>query len=824
MPSIPTVGSLHIPVSTAVVETLRDLATELDAKSGSIIGRGSDVMEQMNSTAVEFSELVSEPLRRQGAESIEAARKAMQGSVWGSTVTGQWADDAETYQKLAERYQGLWAEQVASDFGVTPASAGITGGMPSDVQAKVMDNAVAEAGAGSLATFQGVINAAYEQYKLDAKTAGSHLKGGPTPANLKSLAAGGGASWAMFNLFGAAAGVPPLTGQEGKEFAEWLREFINEDEALPADKRKMLEAILALAAEARDKQQNGGTLTTGQLDFLEQFFKGMEQPWTEHNPIQTGVLYLIPDILKGSDTPAADQALIMAAMGGGLLALSDPRIGGGGARMPGSMKTLVDHFFGTGDKPPYSRETGAELRALGKFFGAMRDQGGLDDLEGGKEYSAALTLAIADADSSYRLGSEDELISVLEVSTRNRDANAALLTGGLQHPDYGKETPEHVLRGLFGPQWKDDGKAAAGLIDWIGDDASSKDPAVADRAAQSAYALFTTMTNETPGSHWDQSAYDFFTDSYGEIGSFQDAPIGAANPEIAFAMGKTAAGYLDYFSAADNSGDDALSLGNPASQMYLSLDTRQNFVEMIMGSPAAGQKFGEAAYAHTLAEAAYADAWQDPEEARTQANESGMLMGLLDNGFNKVFTEAQTDADRATALATQHSNWTRAGAAAAKELILELPGTRSLGRLAQQGVRQLTELFKWTPGVAQSHNFIWEKGLTPDPADFQQTWDRSKEEWDFAVNHAVAQQALKDPDSGITIADIERADPRLVENGRLRPADELLGANEAPVNGSVNKNLDHRLATEELHRLFGDKLSDKLNEYLKTFDAQRKDQ
>jgi hypothetical protein len=812
-----------VPVSNAVVETLRELATELDAKSGSIIGRGADVMERMNSTAVEFTELVAEPLRRMGTESIEAARKAMQGSVWGSTVTGRWADDAEAYQKIAEQYSGLWAEQVANNFGVTAESAGVTAGMPSDVQAKVMDNAVADAGAGSLSMFQTVIDKAYEKYKQDAKTAGTLLKGGPTPANLKTLAAGGGTSWTMFNVFGAAAGVPPLTGKNGAEFAEWLRDFINEDEALPADQRKMLEAILALAAEAQDKQQNGGKLTADQLDFLEQFFKGMDQPWTDTNPIQTGVLYLIPDILEGSKTPQADQDLILAAMGGGMLALSDPRLGGGGTRMPETMKTLVDRFFGGANRPEYSRETAAELRGLGKFFGAL-DGRGLDELEGGKEYSAALTLAIADADSGFRIGSEDELLNILEVSTRNRDANAALLTGALQHPDYGKDSPEHVLRGLFGPQWKDDGKAAAGLIDWIGDDAASKVPAERDRATESAYALFTTMTDESKSSHWNESAYEFFSDSYGKMNGFENAPIGAANPAVAMAMGKSAAPYLDYFSAADNGGDSKPSFDNPASRMYLSMDTRQNFVELIMGSPAAGDAFGTAAYKHVLAEAAYADQWPDTESAKSQAAESGMLMGLLDHGFTKVFEDAQADADKATSLANQHANWSRASAAAAKELILELPGVKSLGTLANQTIRQLTEGFKWTPGVAQSHDFIWDKGTTPDPKDYDQTWDRSKEEYDFAVNHAVMQQLLKDPKSGITIQDLQEVDPRLVENGKLRPADELLKANDAPVKGSVDKNLDHRLATEELHRLFDDKLSAKIDQYLRDFDDQRKDQ
>jgi len=823
MASIPTAASLSIPESKADVGSLREGATALDAKSGAIIGRGSEVMERMNSTAVEFSDLVSGHLRKRGTEAVDAARRAMEGSVWGSAVTGQWADAAETYQKLAASLQSQWSEAVAGGFGVTAASAGVTGGMPSDVAAKVMDNAMADAGASQLAGLQSTISAAYETYKEEAGKAGTRLTQGPTPANLKSLASGGGTTWALFNLFGAAAGVPPLTGAQGKEFAEWLREFINEDEALPADKRRMLEAILALARDAQDKQRHGGQLTAGQLDFLEQFFKGMDQPWTEHNPVQTSVLYLIPDILDHSKTPQADQDLIMAAMGGGLLALSDPRIGGGGTRMPDSMKTLVDHFFGKGDKPPYSHETAAQLRGLGEFFGAMKGRG-LDDLEGGKEYSAALTLAIADADPAFRRSAEDQLIDVLEVSTRNRDANHGLLTGGLQHPDYGKDTPEHVLRGLFGPQWKDDGKAAAGLIDWIGDDASSKDRAVADRATEAAFALITTMTNEDKAGHWDQSAYEFFTDSYGEMGGFENAPIGVANPEVAFAMGKSAAAYLDYFGAADNGGDSALSLSNPASQMYLSMDDRRNFVEMIMGSPAAGDKFGEAVYKHVLSEAAYADQWQDPTAAKTQALENGMLTGLLDHGFNKVFEDAQADADRATSLATQHANWTRAGAAAAKELILELPGTRSLGKISQQAIRQLTETFKWTPGVAQSYDFIWESGTKPDPADYKQTWDNSNEQWDFAVNHAVASQALKDPHSGITIADIEKADPRLVENGKLRSAADLLGANDAPVKGSPKENLDHRLAREELHRLFDKDLAAKVERYVDVFNDQRKDQ
>ncbi|KPC76063.1 hypothetical protein ADL26_05315, partial [Thermoactinomyces vulgaris] len=160
----PTAASLNVPESKADVPSLREGATEFESKSGTIIGRGGDVMAQMNATAVEFTELVSEQLRSKGAESIEAARKAMEGWVGGSAVTGKWADAAETYQQLAANYTALWSEAVSSGFGVTAESAGVTGGMPGDVASRVMDNAMAEAGAERLAGMQSVVNAAYETY------------------------------------------------------------------------------------------------------------------------------------------------------------------------------------------------------------------------------------------------------------------------------------------------------------------------------------------------------------------------------------------------------------------------------------------------------------------------------------------------------------------------------------------------------------------------------------------------------------------------------------------------------------------------------------
>jgi hypothetical protein len=842
MPSIPTLGSLNVPVSNAVVESLRDLATELDAKSGSIIGRGSDVMERMNSTAVEFTELVAEPLRRMGAESIEAARKAMQGSVWGSTVTGRWADDAEAYQKIAEQYAGLWAEQVANNFGVTAESAGITAGMPSDVQAKVMDNAIADAGAGSLAMFQTVIDKAYEKYKQDARTAGTLLKGGPTPANLKTLAAGGTTTWTMFNVFGAAAGVPPINGAGGTALAEAMIDYLSgKDGDIPPDLLASIRALLALGDRAQDLQQQGGRLAADQVDFLQNLFKGLDVPWNDDDPNLGNVLYMLPAWLKDREVPADQQTLVLGAFGGGLLALSSEKIGGSFAKLPESLQNTLGFYTGKVkdfDVP----ELKDQLIALAPMLGATAAKSvGLGGLEGGKEFSASLTFAVADFYSdvmarrpAYSVPYTDldaYAPTLLSASTRNELADYEILTGRLQHPELGKDTPEHTLRSLFGHAWNDQGKGAAGLIDWIGTDAVTKARAAADRATEAAYALFTTVTDRDNASGlWKESAYDQFTDSYGRIGSFEKAPIGAANGAITYAMAKAAVPYLDYFAETDTSGKDRLFMEKDpnAADMYLSMQTREDFVELIMGGDASRDKFGEEAYRKVLLDAAYANDWKDTEEADEEAMRAGQLMGLLDTGFQRVFDDANVDANEATTKSTQEASWARAGAAAVKEVVTELPVVRGIGRGAQQIIRQITESFKWTPGVAQSSDLIWEKGVAPKPSDYDRAGAPSYEQFNFAVTHTVIEQQLKDPNSGISIDDVRQTDARLVEkdaNGtwRLRPADEILKLQEPSGNPEHKGMYTYTDAETQLHRLLEEKLADKVDKYNETFNDQRKD-
>jgi hypothetical protein len=430
-----------------------------------------------------------------------------------------------------------------------------------------------------------------------------------------------------------------------------------------------------------------------------------------------------------------------------------------------------------------------------------------------------MTLAVADSNKFASTVDNDSLQHILEYSLRNKDANAALLLGDLTHPEFGKHTPEHVLRGVFGPNWSDDGAAASRLIDWIADDVGSGNKALADRATEAAFVVFTTMTDRGEPNHWSwrESAYDFFTDHYGSPGGFQDAPIGQGNPAVSLAMAKTGAAFFDVLNAPDIEADSKLQFTNQPGEpdMYLSMQTRKDFVEMIMGGDASRDAFGKEAYKYVLAHAAFADEWKNDEEAYEEAMKGGALMGLLDHGLQQVIDEAQMDADAETTQATQHANWARAGAAAVKEVVTELPMVRGLGRGWQQLIRQSAESFKWSPGVAQSHDFFWSKGVTPEIKNYE--GDAGYEAFGFGATYAVTEQLLKDTNSGLTVEDIRQNHPQLVEKGangdwQLKSSEDLM----------KDTRYTYREATRDLQSMFDKDLDGKLDHYIQNSDHQRK--
>ncbi|MEU5873474.1 hypothetical protein AB0A73_18195 [Glycomyces sp. NPDC047369] len=826
MATIPTLGSFDPPTTTADEGALEDAARAMDAQSGRIIGRGTETASRMATTAVEFSELVSEPIRTRGGEFLSAATAAMEGAVWGSAVTVKWAGSVREYKEAVKALLAEWESAVGDAFGIRESQVG--GGTPNLTPAEreaATEEATAYAGQLKLAEMNAAANAAYEKFKGDAADAGGMLKGGPTPKNLHAMAADGGVdSWSLFNVFGMDAPMP-LTGDWGGVLGKDLLDAIargNIDD-LPAEVRGQLGVLQALVERAHHLQSTGGTLSAGELAYLEQFFGAVDKS-----------VFDMPDLLGDTNWSDADKSLILAGMGGGLLALSDETLGGGTKRLPSSVAAFVDTYVGKGrgaDLKPQHHD-GDELRALAAMLGAVDDRG-MALMTGGKEFSGALTIAVAEhldgEAGGFSIG-EDTARTILDHSTANFAANTALLNGDLQHPFYKEHTGEAVLRGLFGHQWSDGGAGGVGIIDWIPRLATSDDPELRNLATEAAYHLMTTMSDDQADGPWKDSAFQFFTDSYGKIGDFAKAPLGVANPLIAQSMGRTAIAYIDYLDAPNIDRDSQLTLSDDprADDMFLDKGTRARFVELVMGDKTAGNALGEAAYAKVIGEAGGMGGWDGWQDARKEALEDGGLIGLLDTAYRNVYEDATGDAADEASLDKQHATWVRSASTVLKEIVTELPAVKPIKGVGQMLIKEALELGKWGPNQVES-SAIWQFSDNGAPAQGDRAGDPEYEKFGFEVTHSVVSNLLDDPKSGVGIDDVRAIDSRLVEKGsdgqyRLRPADELLTVNEPPTSDEHRGNLDFREANAALQHLLPDRVGKLYESYVDAFVDQRKDQ
>jgi hypothetical protein len=826
MAAIPTLGSFDPHLTDADEDALDDAARSLDSHSGRILGQGTDVVARMATTAVEFSELVSEPIKQRGGEFLTAATSAMEGAVWGSAVTTKWATAVREYKAVVKKLKADWAAAVDDRFGIRESQVGgVTPNYTAAEREAATQFATATAGQDKLAEVNAAAGAAYDKFKEEARDARDRLKEGPTPENLRAMATDGGVgSWALYSVFGESAPMP-LTGTWGGVLGKDLLDAIARGriDDLPAELRGQLGVLRALIERAHHLEGIGnGTLSKGELAYLEAFFGAVDKD-----------LFKMPELLEETGWSEADKALILGGMGGGLLAVSNEKLGGGTGRLPDSVRNFVEAYTGgRGGKPAVKPQhhDGDELRALASMFDNLD---GMAGMTGGKKFSAAMTIAVAEhldgEAGGFSIG-EDTARTILGHSTANFEANTAILKGDVQHPYYKEATSEAVLRGLFGHQWSDGGAGATGIIDWIPRAAASDDKELADLATTAAYHLITTTSNDKAQGPWNESAYQFFTDGYGDIGEFDKAPLGVANPLIAQSMGRTAITYIDYLDSPNVDRDSELTLSDKAraDDMYLDKGTRARFIELVMGDKTAGNALGEAAYAKVIAEAGDMANWQNWSDARKEALEDGGLIGLIDGAYKKVYEDATDDAASEATMDKQHATWVRSASTILKEVVTEIPGVKAVKGVGQVLIREALELGKWSPNQVESSG-IWQFSDNKGPSEGEREGDPEYEKFGFEVTHSVVENLLADKKSGVDIDDVRAVDSRLVEKGadgeyRLRPADELLTVNDPPTSKEHRGNLDFREANAALQQLFGKKLGNRYESYIDAFVDQRKDQ
>lgn len=238
-------------------------------------------------------------------------------------------------------------------------------------------------------------------------------------------------------------------------------------------------------------------------------------------------------------------------------------------------------------------------------------------MELGEDTSLKLTSAVSEVagaipsehnrnnlDITYRPDEQGNatMSKLLNFAVANEDANHTLLTEGAE-PN-GRDA-EQILTDLYTFDWDDEGRAAAGLTDWIAEGENSADPSEPDRSREALVGLMDVMTSESmqeklarTGQEVEDTMQVFDADGESRTEDFEwkDVSIGHLNPEIASGFADVFDAHIDAFASLDGmeTGEPIPGFDNSYEDgdLMLARDSREAFAEIIAGSEnAAGQMF-----------------------------------------------------------------------------------------------------------------------------------------------------------------------------------------------------------------------------------------
>ncbi|MFE9243577.1 hypothetical protein [Nocardiopsis sp. NPDC006938] len=479
-----------------------------------------------------------------------------------------------------------------------------------------------------------------------ARERATMLEEGPETKNLKEMVEAGVLGWSAYNILGAHEDIPlPVTEAEAVKLSRELEPYLNGDKE-PNDRfYEILATITAVSTRAALLQEanrshfgNPRNLGEEEIAFLEKFYEELEG-MTPH-----GIVRIVP-WLEGDDGPEwnpEQRRAFMSSVADGLITLSDEGIGGGQDKLPNSTQRLAnglpattweedkgrfdwlsDKVFENGLRP--FTESALGIHELGwKPTGSLQwlqdavefsdlIQHTSTDLHGGTEFSANLTLSTghhidnitgdvlkeprSHLDELLKINLIEDpqipLSDLLDVTTRNEQANYDILTGERSHPGHDIDDPRsegmpefkensQALLGLYAHNWDDDGKAVAGLTDWIPEFAQGT-PEQAQMAGEATVALMETLAG---GEHGQP-----FHDTHEVDSSDHNRAVTEINPKLTESFNKIYLTYEDDFilnsktneyGAVSFSDEGLLLHTSGENALQLTRNTKQGFLQLLI--------------------------------------------------------------------------------------------------------------------------------------------------------------------------------------------------------------------------------------------------
>ncbi|WP_304452335.1 hypothetical protein [Nocardiopsis sp. YSL2] len=340
----------------------------------------------------------------------------------------------------------------------------------------------------------------------------------------------------------------------------------------------------------------------------------------------------------------------LGVLGDGLLALSDPELGGGYDRLPESVRRAAEGPFleTSGDAPIYHMSTYQEdARALSALLGHTADE-----LQGGYTLSTNLTMSAGSYNYFWGEGengwlTSEELAPLVDVGTRNEDANYFILTGEQPETaadvdlDYPDSFREQTVQGLLTYEWHDQGETARQFTDWLAEDLHSGDREEAIRAGDGFAGLMELVT--------DPDMYESLTNTGVDVtegdNDYSDASFTQFNGGIADSLADIFDAHIYSFANGDvyGAGDEPVegigSYDHDTGRIQMGPQERAMYMQYILGNDeSAGRVVNSVDIYQQIESVAYLESG----DAASSARGAGQLQALLEEGL-RMESQDRTD-------------------------------------------------------------------------------------------------------------------------------------------------------------------------------------
>jgi hypothetical protein len=586
---------------SAFVSQINPHIEDFNILQARLLGRADDLEGSFDSAATHFTDIIAWDIKGRGNDNYQLWVDAAVALEYAADVTSQWSEYVQHFWDTRNEIWDEWDEAVSSAISRVPAEyaeATITSSYPeregffssiggSDAN-KCRD--LYDELSTKLEGFNERARNNLEKYEERAEEIREMLEQGATDVNVQKLIDAGHSSWGYQNLdpnkYLELEADFDLSAEGGDEAAEEMAPYWSGEKPLDDRYYELMLVLSTIGTNARNAQHDGNELDEETIDFLEAFYTRLE---LEGGGPRTGVLS-VPGWMEGDHLSKEEREQALGILGDGILALSDPQLGGGYENLPESIRMATEGPFLVTDPnaPPYdmgSYQTDAQ--ALGKLL-----QHTSEDIQGGYTFSTNLTMSAGSY--NYFWGSEgdngwltsEELAPLVDVGTRNEDANYYILTG--EHPqgapnvdlDYHDSFREQTVQGLFTYEWHDQGEIAAKLIDWIPENSQSDDPDERNKAGEAASKFIEMITTE--------EMHEALTDTGVNLGESKDASFTEFNTKIAHELYEVFDSYIFSFAASVIYDNDQIVTGTsnykPETNAFnIGVQERAAYMQYLMG-------------------------------------------------------------------------------------------------------------------------------------------------------------------------------------------------------------------------------------------------